>query len=343
MQDLALRRAAVLVAGLDVADADALLAQLPEAAADAIRAAVMELDDVAWEEESEVVAEFLSGAGANLGAGAGAATVEPTVDDLELSSDAMDLFQEEPEMPPESHSPRDATADPWREHRFAWAVSVLEEAAPAELAALLAEEHPQAAAVVLGALDRDQAERVLGSVPGRLQEEWMRRLSALEALDQEAAAEVVIAAASQLGPGREEHRRRTTSQPGRTETKPAPKTSVGEAYRSPRAAGRALALTWTWEDLESATSGEIAAATFGENEAVIALALLGATSNGCRTVLASLAATTASRVQRRMRRIKTFSLADVRRAQQRLLANATAAVAQGRMPPPQREHVSLAA
>lgn len=337
MRDSELRRAAVLIAGLGVAEADALLARLPEATAAALRGAVMELDDVGGDEEAEIVAEFLAGA-------SGPPPKEAADDELVLSHadqapDAAARVEEIRDADGPSPSRPSAAGDGWRRRQLAWAQEALAVAEPRELAKLLSLEHPQSAAVVLSTLDEEHAEAVLAVAPDSLQSTWRQRLCDLVDLDGDMIADVMIAAASQLGPGRREE----SDAPPPLRTEPAATAPV--AARPPSAArsfNDSHAAAWEWQDLESADLESIAALLSQVDEAAIVLALLGATTAGCRRIL-SATPRRAAGVERRMRKVRTFSLADVRRAQQLLLDVAGRLAREGRIAEPAAPRVSFAA
>ena len=73
-----IRQAAILVAALDMDAADALLEQMPDEFAAAVRHQVMELDDVDPAEEQAIIGQFLG------------KEVAADGDSLELSSDVQD-------------------------------------------------------------------------------------------------------------------------------------------------------------------------------------------------------------------------------------------------------------
>src|SRR5262245_49636226 len=162
-----LRKAAVLVAALDDALADAILQQLSADDAAKVRAALIEIDDISPHEQEQVLAEFLRRHGAP---GAESSANDDVSLDLiaAASADSADLSNDlhpsSPSCPPESP--------------FAF----LELIEPKTIALVLNREHPQTAAVVIAHLSPQQAAVVLQELPADLSTEALERVAWLDQL-----------------------------------------------------------------------------------------------------------------------------------------------------------------
>lgn len=174
---LALRKAAILVASLEPKAADALLDQMPAQRAAAIRAAALQLDDVSEQEERRVVEDFLRAKGGH----------DPD-DGVELApSLARRLAAEKSPLPSPTSSP--ASNDSFR---LAGGVrfTALTRATPAAVAAVLLKERPQTAALVLSHLAPERAADILALFPEAFQTEVLARVARLAEPDPEFVNEI---------------------------------------------------------------------------------------------------------------------------------------------------------
>ena len=128
---------------------------------DAFRRTLIELPEVAADEEAAVIDEFFRRGGAE---------PAPTVDD--------DVTYE-----PSEPAAADATT----------AFTFLHDAAVEDLAELLADERPQTATVVISHLPAEQAAQTVAVLPGDLQAEVVRRLARLDETDPGVLREVEAA------------------------------------------------------------------------------------------------------------------------------------------------------
>jgi flagellar motor switch protein FliG len=170
-----IRRAAILVASLDDALAERILAGFPPAVRDRVLRAAENLEAIDVEEQQDVLAEFRRMTRSR----GGDAGVEfaPTANDQpsgESSGNETAALTSAP----------DATATE----------STLSDADAAAMAELLAREHPQIAAAALSRLRDDESAAVFAALPPALQGEALERLASLAPVDEEAVQEV----ASQL-------------------------------------------------------------------------------------------------------------------------------------------------
>jgi flagellar motor switch protein FliG len=183
-QDLAnagIRKAAILVACLDRAAADAVLEQLPPDQAQRVRQAVVVLDDIPENEERLVLDEFFR---------LGPQKLPKQSYGVELGGR---LARDIDLKPTASHAKRSAsgrsTSKPFVR---------LREAEDEKLVRLLANERPQTIALVLSHLSARQAGGVLASLQPDLQTEVVRRLVDLEETDPAILQEVEQALESRL-------------------------------------------------------------------------------------------------------------------------------------------------
>jgi len=156
-----IRKAAILVAGLDSSAADALLDRLDPEQADAVRRAVMELEEVNAEERRRVIDEFRR--------------VRPMVPDASPAGIELNRLP--------------AGSTPFR---------FLCETEDGKLSQLLSEERPATVALVLAHLPAERAGEVLSRLATPLQIEVVRRMADLDGMDPETVREVEQALEAQL-------------------------------------------------------------------------------------------------------------------------------------------------
>lgn len=168
--DDGIRKAAVFVANLDTASADAVLDALEPEQATRIRDVLIDLDDIDPRESRRVADEFRRvGPIPSKQSPAGCLTT------------------------PSSITPSPATQTP-RAAPFHF----LHDAEAEKLARVLLDERPQTIALVLSHMQADQAGGVLMRLPGSVQADVIRRLVALEEADPETLREVERALETQL-------------------------------------------------------------------------------------------------------------------------------------------------
>lgn len=155
-----LRKAAVLIAALDADGADAVLDRISPEHAALIRRTLIELPDVAADEESAVIGEFFRSGGVE---------AEPIADDVTYEPSATASF---------------GAVAPFH---------FLHDTAVEDVAELLADERPQIAALVISHLPAEQASQTVAALPDDLQAEVVRRLARLDETDPEILREVEAA------------------------------------------------------------------------------------------------------------------------------------------------------
>ncbi len=186
-----LRKAAMLVASLDESNAEALLAQMTPAQAEAVKRAIEILGPIDAAEQHDVIEEFFR--------------VGPLVPGKQPSG--IELDDRLPKnlsisRPGEGAVSAGATSDgpPFR---------FLYEAPAHALTPFLEREHPQTVAVVVSHLPAERAAEVLAGLSGELQIEVARRLIDLDEADPETLREVEQGLEAWLGQQVRGDRRRT--------------------------------------------------------------------------------------------------------------------------------------
>ena len=176
----ALRKAAILIDSIDARTADALLEQMGPQQAAKVRSAVLDLPEIPAAERERVIAEFLGRAPA--------AALRSDDQGVELDASLTSKFGL-PDDPPGSSAsahPADLAAADSTPRPF----DFLHRATPDSLAALLAREHSQTAALVLAHLTPAHAAKVIKTFPPQAQADVIRRMIDLEETAPEILAEV---------------------------------------------------------------------------------------------------------------------------------------------------------
>ncbi len=172
-----LRKAAVLVANLDMATTDRLLAHLSEEQARRLREAVVDLGVSTPEEQQQVLEEFFQNRSRPQSAPLDGVQLEGSLRDLAL-----------PEPPPSADD----------EHVSSAPFEFLHEAPAAQVIPYLADEHPQTVALVLAHLPRPRAAEVLAGLSGSLQADVVRRLVHIQDTSPEVVRDVEQALAARF-------------------------------------------------------------------------------------------------------------------------------------------------
>ena len=165
------RKAAILVASLDSAGADALLKQLPPADAARVRRAVVALDAIDPEERNAVIEEFMQRGGAR--------TPKLDLPGIELDGSLARKLAS-PMADYDVKPPADETLP------FAF----LHEATGRMLAPFLRDERPQTIALVASHLTPEKAADLLRRLPDRTQVEVVRCLVDIDRADPQVVREV---------------------------------------------------------------------------------------------------------------------------------------------------------
>ncbi len=176
-----LRKAAILVASLDTAAADAVLDQLTPEQARQVREIIVEMDDVDQGEQRRVIDEFFQ---------VGPRIPAKTSAGVELDGRLAWLASRG--CPPEADSLNHTAAPAGHPFRF------LQETEAEKLVRALSSERPQTIALVLSHLSPVRAGTVLARLPENVQVEVIHRLVDLEETDPEILREVEEALRSRL-------------------------------------------------------------------------------------------------------------------------------------------------
>jgi len=181
IRDPSLRKAAVLIASLDVDTADLLLAQMPRDQADLVRRELVGLKEIEPGEQREVLDEFFrsgpmpsDAARIETGLDSQLPTQPHDIDDLDVVRYAG---QPNPSDPP---------------------FSSLAKASLETIVTVLEREHLQAIALVLAHLPPDRASQVLARLPAGVQTEVVRRLVDCNVTDPHVLMEIELAITSRL-------------------------------------------------------------------------------------------------------------------------------------------------
>jgi len=203
--DSGIRKAAILVASLDMAGADAILDQLEPEQAARVRRTVVDLGQIDPQEQRRVIDEFRR--------------IGPMVPDrqppgIELDDRLARKLAARPNRvfsvlsPSEKPRARDRAAETETGAATAKPFSFLQKAEADKLARTLDGERPQTIALVLSQIPPEQAGCVLAQFSAALQAEVIQRLVELEETDPEILREVEQALQSRLSVHVEPRRRR---------------------------------------------------------------------------------------------------------------------------------------
>jgi flagellar motor switch protein FliG len=190
-----LRKAAILVASLDTAAADAVLDQLTPEQARQVREIVIEMDDVDQGEQRRVIDEFFH---------AGPKVPAKATGGVELDGRLAWLASGNGPLEPDDAGPAAATAG----SRGCPPFRFLQETEAEKLVRVLGSERPQTIALVLSHLSPVRAGTVLARLPENVQVDVIHRLVDLEETDPEILHEVEEALQTRLSQQVEMQRRR---------------------------------------------------------------------------------------------------------------------------------------
>jgi flagellar motor switch protein FliG len=169
-----LRKAAILVASLEIDQADALLRQLPEEQAELVRGEAARLGALDPREQRDVLEEFFR--------------IGPLVPAKHQTG--IELDGRLPRYLSVSSAARELDSLELSHAVGERPFRVLHQASAHALLPLLTREHPQTIAVVVSHLPNERAAEVLAGLPTQLQLEVARRLVDLEETDPEIVAEI---------------------------------------------------------------------------------------------------------------------------------------------------------
>ncbi len=177
MDARSLRKAAILIDALDSKSADALLHQMGDEQASAVRRAVMDLSDIDPQEQEAVIQAFMTSQQP--------AASEPTRPATAASPAVHEATKSSPvTFTPSMQATHNPTGRDDKPFQF------LHDADPQTVYGLLKTEHPQTAALVLAHLPPTQAAAVVRRLEQSLRTDVLRRVAGLDALDVDILREV---------------------------------------------------------------------------------------------------------------------------------------------------------
>ena len=344
-----IRQAAIVISQLDAETADLLLSQLPDSESEAIRRAVMVLDEVDADEEEQALTAFHQ-----------AHRAETTSSTSSVASDLPPLVTEES---------GDATEFSDRPFEF------LETTHPGSLSRLLYREHPQTVAVVLAHLPVDMAADVIRNWPHERQADVLTRMAHLDEMHPDALASLEQAVYAQLA-GSPRPRRRGVAGVAVVEsivhqlvdkgTSPSlmrhlakrdrelahvlntvpPETSDPLSARPPSSplprSPEPLRTPVDFADLESLSTHSWAKLLQAVDSSTMLLALAGAPA-GLLEALERLAPPSLARgLHKRLAKLGPLALEDVDRAQQQVSDIVARLIESGEIPPVEPKHFAAA-
>jgi len=325
------RKAAVLVASLDPASAQQLLAQMSPEHADRVRSAIDELGPVDVEEQAEVIEEFFR---------IGPLVPEQSPPGIELDGA---LAQEVVRDAQARSASAPLTGSPGRPFDF------LDHTSFDDLVLLLEREHPQTIAVVVSHLPAPRAAEVLAQLRGSLQAEVARRLVDLDVADPAVVEDIERGLRSTLArrvPRRPRSAGLTTlatildaadqqTQRGILSNLAAHDRQLAHTLAPPRP------LAMSFAEIAQLDDASLLRVLHGVDAQVAVLALAGASPNLMERVLGHLPVAEARTLQYALDHLGPTRLSDVEEAQRELAAVAEQLEHQGYLVRSTR-HLSLA-
>jgi flagellar motor switch protein FliG len=325
-----IRKAAILVACLDRAAADAVLEQLSPEQAQRVRQAVVVLEEIPNGEEQKVFDEFFrlgprkfsrQSAGVELGG-----RLAREIGGRDFASNVNDITsRKRPHPSPLPTNLRLVPGEGMKSKRFVR----LREAEDEKLSRLLAGERPQTIALVLSHLSARQAGGVLSHLQPNLQTEVIRRLVDLEETDPAVLQEVEQALESRLSKQVSMQRRRVVGLEAVGGILEASDSDVRLQILDNLAAGdRELAEQFTpqpmaFDDLAELDDAALAEVFRAVDPQCIVPALLGALPAITERVLRILPGSKAELLRRKLRQPGPIRLSDMDAARQNIAETAT--------------------
>jgi flagellar motor switch protein FliG len=326
------RKAAILIASLDHAGAEALLTGMSPAQADAVRAAVEHLGEVDPLEQNEVIDEFFR--------------IGPLVPDkhpcgIELSDRAPVDFHA-PQMQETAHSKGGQGAAPLRS---------LKDIPLQVLVGFLRHEHPQTIAVVVSRLPSERAAEVLAALPAEMQIGVARRLVDLDDTAPTILREIEDAIAARLCEHAQSDRRRTAGLDALNKILGAANPQVKQhilanlSRHDRNLAGKIhfeAEPAWSFTDLAGVDAASLSALLHHAQREVVALALAGAEPEFAEQALAVLPTDESRWLRDALAHLGPTRLSDVEEAQRELADLAQQLERRGEISLSKRGHLSVA-
>lgn len=302
-----IRKAAILVACLDRAAADAVLEQLSPEQAQRVRQAVVVLEEIPDGEQMQIVEEFCR---------LGPQKSAQKSSGVELAG----RLAQEIGMGNSSFGSKRSTATSVQSKPFVR----LREAEDEKLARLLAGERPQTIALVLSHLSARQAGSLLACLQPNLQTEVVRRLVDLEETDPAILQEVEQALESRLSQQVRMQRRRVAGLDAVSGILEASDSDVrlqiidNLAARDRALADRLIPQPMEFDDLADLDDATLAEVFRAADPRWIMPALLGATPEITQRAMRLLPRSQAEALRRKLEQPGPFRLSDMEIARQRI-------------------------
>ncbi|HEX4144391.1 MAG TPA: FliG C-terminal domain-containing protein [Pirellulales bacterium] len=360
-RQLAVRKAAILIASLDPPTAEGLLDQMPLEQASAVRAAIDALGNVSPKEQQATIEEFFR---------IGPLVPEKSPPGIELDGNAIDEWLPSIALPPaeepapiESSRTAFSPSTHWSWPAEASSFSADTRRAPSEpfrfladtssdaLARYLEREHPQTVAVVLSHLTSDRAADVLALLPAQFQGEVTLRLVHLDDTHPEVLADIERGMQSWMREQSQALRRRTAGLAtlrgilAASNDRAKQKILHALALRDRRLADKLAAAprrTLSFADVQRLDDPTLESLLRQAPEELLLLALLGAAEPLVPRVLELLPTEQARNLQERMENLGPTRLSDVEQAQHELAELATRIVASRAGNPTDSKRLSVA-
>ena len=360
-RQLAVRKAAILIASLDPQTAEALLEQMPFEQAGAVRAAIDSLGDISPAEQQATIEEFFR---------IGPLVPEKSPPGIALDGDGVDEWLPSAALrpidefassePPQVNSlpstaernwPRTMQTETEPNQRSDTRFRFLADASSESLARYLEREHPQTVAVVLSHLASDRAADVLDLLPPRMQGEVTLRLVHLDDTHPEILGDIESGMQSWMLERSQELRRRTV---GLTTLRGILAASTDRAkqnilnslaLRDRRLASKLATTpspTLTFADVQRLDDATLAGLLRQAPQELLLLALLGAAEPLVPRVMNLLPSEEAQNLRQRMERLGPIRLRDVEQAQHELAQLATRFLAARGANLDESKHLSVA-
>jgi flagellar motor switch protein FliG len=302
-----LRKAAILVASLDTAAADAVLDQLSPEQARQVREIVVELEDIDQGEQRRVIDEFFHNGPA-----------APSENDAGVELDGHLAWLASQADPHVEEEPIRSAVPAGKPFLF------LQETETDKLVRALAHERPQTIALVISHLPPAKSGAVLGRLPESLQAEVVHRLVDLEETDPEILREVEEALRGRLSQHVQTQRRRVAglqavagilqATDGRTGIRILDNLAKGDHTLAEKLLPRQL----EFEDLAD-LDDDVLAETFDEaGLELMLLALFGASTELVSRVLSSLPSAEARALNQKLDHPGPIRLRDVEEARRQV-------------------------
>ena len=327
LQNDGIRKAAVLVAGLDRTAADAMLDQLTPEQARLVRQAMVDLGEIDPGEQRRVIDEFFRiGPTTPTLATPTPAVPKPLVPEKEPPGIELDgslarrMAASQPAFSPEKpFETRAADAQPFR---------FLHETEAEKLARALAGERPQTIALVLAHLPPEQAGGVLLRLPARVQVNVIQRLVDLEETDPQVLRDIERVLESRLSQQVCMQRRRVAGLGAVTDILKASGGRAGTeilenlAEHDPSLAERLSPQKIDFDDLMQLDDKALEAVFDAAGPELAITALIGASPSLIERVLGRLPATEAAALRRRLDHPGPIRLSDMEDARQQIAQTA---------------------